>query len=152
MCNIAQIFGKDLPPTTNGAQALKNVKNQGGNKTPPYPTITFIPTYTNPQVTTTMQPTSNVFPTSNISTSVPYIYVESNLISPTIRNPFTCPPNTYIAPPYSIPSQTTHDDPIINHLLQNLSSIQHQVSTINQNKNGLDLHTMSKATHYPWRY
>jgi hypothetical protein len=88
-----------------------------------------------------MQPTSNVLCFLGVSTSIPNTFVGSHVISPTTLTPikitFTCPSYTYTPPTYSPPTQNTSNEPLINHVMQTISSLQQQVSTMNQKNHGI---------------
>jgi hypothetical protein len=120
-------------------KVLGYTQSQGGNPIPPSTNLTSIPTYTNTHVTTTIQPTRNVNNFLGISIGNSLSFVLSNLISP---NPspltnlqYSCPLHTYTTPPYSPQSHNTNSDPILDTLLQNVSSLQQKIATLNQNKN-----------------
>jgi hypothetical protein len=122
--NIFQIFEK-LLPTTSGALPLNTI--QGEISIPPPTIVAYIPTYMNSKVTTTIQPTSSVIPSLRVSTSISNPFVVFHIIFPTTslptRIPFTCPSYTYTLPPYSPTSQNTNNDPLINHLMQMVTSL-----------------------------
>jgi hypothetical protein len=125
VCNLAQIFGKIIPKTT-GALPLNTI--QGIISIPPPTMVTSIPTYTNYKVKTTMKHTSSLIPSLRVSSSIYNPFVASHIICPTTSPPtiipLTCPSYAHTPQPYSPPSKNISNDPLLNHLVQTMTSLQ----------------------------